>query len=197
MTAKFLMSRFDYGVSSLLKKLGYEEASGTQTPDFLVFGGGYDVSPSLYNEEKLRGTYSDNDIDYQDFCTVIAGKLRSIPMLGICRGLQLLHVANGGTLIQHIGGHAGSIHRLLSADEEEIDGWEGVSINSSHHQCVPVGETGYADEVYVSHEGTTEVVFAPDANFLGVQYHPEYSNCPAEGVDFFAELMKHKFQGML
>jgi putative glutamine amidotransferase len=197
MAAKFLMSRFDYGVASLLRKLGYQEVSDKETPDFIVFGGGYDVSPSLYNAEKLRGTYSDSDVDYQDFCTVIAGKLKQIPMLGICRGLQLLHVANGGTLIQHISGHAGTPHRLLAMDEEEIEGWEGLTINSSHHQCVPIHEVDYADEVYVSHEGSTEVVVATSCGFLGVQYHPEYSNCPENAVDFFAELMKHKFQGML
>jgi putative glutamine amidotransferase len=197
MVAKFLMSRFDYGVSSFLKKLGYQEVGDKDTPDFIVFGGGYDVSPSLYNTDKLRGTYSDADVDYQDFCTVIAGKLKQIPMLGICRGLQLLHVANGGTLIQHISGHAGSTHRLLASDEEEIEGWEELVINSSHHQCVPIHEVDYADEVYVSHEGSTEVVVASSRGFLGVQYHPEYSSCPENAVDFFAELMKHKFQGML
>jgi putative glutamine amidotransferase len=197
MAAKFLMSRLDYGVSNLLKKLGYQEVSNNQSPDFIVFGGGPDVSPYLYNQEKAKGTHSDVAIDYEDFCTVIASKLKQIPMLGICRGLQLLHVANGGTLIQHMNGHAGVIHKLLCNDEEEIEGWEGLEVNSHHHQCIPVHEVDYADELYVSLEGSTEVIVAPSCGFLGVQYHPEYLNCPETGLDFFAELMKHKFQGML
>jgi len=197
MVAKFLMSRFDYTVASLFRKLGYQEVIGKEVPDFIVFGGGMDVSPSLYRQSALKGTYSDIDIDYQDFSTVIAGKLKQIPMLGICRGLQLLHVANGGTLIQHIEGHSGTIHKLLDADEEPIKGWDGLVVNSTHHQCVPIDETDYADEVYTSHQGTTEVVVATSLGFMGVQYHPEYSTCPEDAVDFFAELMKHKFEGIL
>lgn len=197
MVAKFLMSRYDYNVSQLFKKLGYQEVTGNENPDFIVFGGGMDVNPSLYNEEPLRQTVFDLDVDYQDFCTVIAAKLKQIPMVGICRGMQLLHVANGGTLIQHITGHSGSVHRLLNSEEKPIFGWEDLKVNSTHHQCVPNDELGYADEYYVSHEGTTEGIVATSAGFVGVQYHPEYHSCPEEAVDFFAELMKHKFEGML
>jgi putative glutamine amidotransferase len=197
MAAKFMMSRHDYSVSNLLKKLGYVETKDNEYPDFIVFGGGVDVSPYLYNQEPQKGVYSDKDIDYQDFSTVIAGKLKQIPMLGICRGMQLLHVANGGTLVQHIDNHAGTVHKLLTNLEEPISGWEELKINSTHHQCVPIDETDYAEQVYVSHEGTTEVLVATNTGFLGVQYHPEYASCPEEGVDFFAELMKHKFEGIL
>jgi putative glutamine amidotransferase len=197
MAAKFMMSRFDYTISQLLKRLGYVEVIGAEVPDFIVFGGGMDVSPALYSQTPIRGVYSDKDLDYQDFCTVIAAKLKDIPRLGICRGMQLLHVANGGTLIQHIEGHAGTLHKLLNVDEEPIKGWEDLVINSTHHQCVPVDETDYADEVYVSHQGTTEVLVATSLGFMGVQYHPEYSTCPSDAVDFFAELMKHKFEGIL
>ena len=197
MAAKFLMSRFDYGVSSLFKKLGYQEAGDNETPDFIVFGGGADVSPSLYNQAVLKGTYSDVDKDYQDFCTVIAAKLKEIPMVGICRGLQLLHVAYGGTLIQHIDGHGGTIHPLLDCDGKPIVGWEDLKVNSSHHQCVPFDEVDYAEEVYISHHQTVEALVATNVGFMGVQYHPEYYTCPSDAVDFFAELMKHKFEGIL
>jgi putative glutamine amidotransferase len=197
MAAKFLMSRKDYAVATLLRKLGYQEVNNLETPDFIVFGGGVDVSPALYNEATMKGTHFDEDTDYQDFCTVIAAKLKSIPRVGICRGMQLLHVAQGGTLIQHINGHAGPMHTLLTEEEDPIAGWEDIKINSHHHQCVPIEEVDYAKEVYVSHEGTTEVIVATNLGWLGVQYHPEYATCPAEGVDFFAELMKHKLGAIL
>lgn len=197
MAAKFLMSRFDYHVANLLRKLGYQEVTGNEVPDFLVFGGGVDVTPALYNQTPAAKTFCDKDTDYQDFSTVIAGKLKEIPMLGICRGMQLLHVANGGTLIQHLEGHAGVIHKLLDSEEKYIPGWESLQINSTHHQCVPNDELDYAEEYYVSHQGTTEVIVALNSGFLGVQYHPEYPACPEDAVEFFAELMKHKFEGVL
>lgn len=193
----FLMSRPDYTVGNLLRKLGYEEVYSGNVPNFIVFCGGSDVTPSLYSAKPEKATYSDKNIDYQDFCTVIAAKLQEIPMLGICRGLQLLHVAQGGTLIQHITGHSGNVHGLLDEEEKLIEGWEEIKVNSTHHQCVPYDELDYADEFYLSPDLTTEVVVAPKKGFLGVQYHPEYATCPKIAIDFFEELMKNKFGGIL
>jgi len=192
-----MMSRYDYTIVKFLNKLGYQEAVTNETPDFIVFGGGADVCPYLYDEEPKPRVFSDKDNDYQDFSTVIAAKLKQIPMLGICRGLQLLHVARGGSLVQHIDGHGGTIHKLLTPEKQEIAGWEGITINSAHHQCVPADQVGYAEKVFVSGEGITEVVVATNLGFLGVQYHPEYVNCPKEGIDFFVELMKNDFEGIL
>jgi putative glutamine amidotransferase len=198
MSAKFLLSRPDAQVSLLLKKLGYQEANSSETPDFLVFGGGPDVHPYLYNDIPKKNVYPAPNYDYQDFCTVIAGKLRNIPMLGICRGLQLLHVANGGTLTQHVDGHGGVTHGLTREDGKPLLGWEDIKVNSVHHQCIPEDETGYADLVYYGPGQVTEVLDASNScGFLGVQFHPEYSNCPEEAVDFFAQLMKNNFEGIL
>jgi putative glutamine amidotransferase len=197
MTYTFMMSRSDYSISKLLKKLGYSEAADGKIPDFMVFGGGSDVTPYLYNQQPKVGTFASQDNDYQDFCTVIASKLKQIPMLGICRGLQLLHVANGGTLIQHIDNHAGTIHRMLTRGGKKIPGWEDLSVNSTHHQSVPVEETHYAEEVYTGGDSVTEGVVALKKGFVGVQYHPEFANCPEEGVEFFTELLKHKLEGIL
>ncbi len=197
MVSKFIMSRFDYTIAKLLTKLGYQEAVANEVPDFIVFGGGADVCPFLYEETPKGGVFSDKDNDYQDFSTVIAGKLKQIPMLGICRGLQLLHVARGGSLIQHIPNHGGTVHKLLTFENQEIEGWSGLTVNSSHHQCIPTNEVGYAEKVFVSGDGVTEVVVATNLGFLGVQYHPEYVNCPQGGIDFFAELMEKNFEGIL
>jgi len=185
MVRKFLMSTPNAQVSSLLKTFGYEETDGSVTPDFMVFTGGADVTPSLYFKEEDLRTYTDKRRDYTDYCTLIAGRLQRVPMLGICRGMQFLHVAGGGTLTQHISGHAGTSHKLLMPDGTPIYGWDKLYVNSTHHQCVPIEETNSYDEVYVSHDGVTEAIVSKEKNFVGVQFHPEYPTASEESVEFF------------
>lgn len=197
MVAKFIMSHPNVQVSNLLTTFGYEEAISFELPDFIVFTGGADVSPSLYFHKKEVRTQVDQNRDYQDFCSVIGARLKGIPMVGICRGMQLLHVAAGGTLIQHIDNHAGTRHALRMPDKSPIYGWEGLQVNSTHHQCVPVDETTDYDTVYCSHEGTTEVIVSKEKGFVAVQFHPEYPSAPEDSVDFFNELLKHKLGEML
>ena len=197
MTRKFLMSTPNAQISNLLVTLGYTETDGSVTPDFMVFSGGADVTPSLYFRDEDLRTYTDKNRDYTDMCTLIAGRLQRVPMLGICRGMQLLHVAAGGTLTQHIAGHGGVTHKLLMPDGQPIYGWENIHVNSTHHQCVPIEETNNYDEVYVSHDGVTEAIVAKEKGFVAVQFHPEYSTASNECVEFFAELVKFKLGGLL
>jgi len=197
MAPKFLMSEQNLQVSSLMKAFGHEEASAFEIPDYIIFTGGADVSPSLYFEKPHLLTRTDQSRDYQDFCSVIAARLRGVPMLGICRGMQLLHVAGGGTLLQHITGHGGVTHALRNKDDSPIKGWETLFVNSTHHQCVPVEETSDYDVVYCSHQGTTEVIVSEKKGFVAVQFHPEYPNASDESVAFFEELVKTKLGGMM
>jgi putative glutamine amidotransferase len=195
---KFAMSAPNFAVSQLFRKLGFTEEHDTdKRPDFYVFCGGPDVSPSLYFHEQEPKTYVDLTRDYQDLCTLAAARLHEIPCVGICRGLQFLHVSLGGTLIQHMEGHAGSIHQLLDEDGRLIKGWENVRVNSTHHQGIPLEECIEYDQVYTSPDLNVEAFVALEKFTMGVQYHPEYANCPEEGVEFFAEMMKHSLEGLL
>lgn len=194
----FGMSTHNDSVRNLLVKLGYTEEKNKEiAPDFLVFTGGADVTPSLYFQEPHRATYSDLQRDYNDLCNLAAARLRSIPCVGICRGAQFLHVSLGGTLIQDIAGHAGSIHDLLDENGKVITGWEGLKVNSTHHQAIPLEESDNYDEVFTSPELTVEAFADYERRTIGFQFHPEYANCPELGVKFFTEMLKEQLGDML
>src|SRR5207245_1266296 len=109
-----------------------------------------------------------------------------LPVLGICRGMQLLNVAVGGSLIQHLDGHrAGAnagdpsaLHPVRVAPSSrlrEILGADEVSVNSRHHQAVRDADLAPSLEATAwSPDGVIEAVEMPGNGFvLGVQWHPE------------------------
>ncbi|WP_026212117.1 gamma-glutamyl-gamma-aminobutyrate hydrolase family protein [Longispora albida] len=153
--------------------------------DGLVLTGGADVSPALYGAEPHPETMTRADRDAGELALLAAAG--ELPVLGICRGMQLMAVHTGGRLHQHlpelIGGvrhlpqrgvfgrhqarfEPGSrVHAILGAGEE---------INSYHHQSVAdpgkLAVTGWADD------GVIEALEDPGLPFhLGVQWHPEQS----------------------
>ena len=149
-----------------------------------LFSGGVDVDPKYYGEEpspKL-GEVSE-DRDRFELALLASVMVREKPVFGICRGEQLLNVGLGGSLFQHIEGHArtspdgpwvwhGVTVRsgtLLS----EIVGAGPLRVNSSHHQAVKA-EAKPLRIAAVNEEGITEGFDLPGHPFfLGVQWHPE------------------------
>lgn len=150
--------------------------------DGLLFAGGADLDPKYYGEEiafdSVEVTPERDSFELALFPVFFAtGK----PILGICRGIQLMNVALGGSLYQHIDGHkqegggapctaevkAGS--RLAN-----IFGGAGeIRINSYHHQAVKRAADG-ADVSALSPDGICEALELPGERFfVGVQWHPE------------------------
>ncbi len=159
--------------------------------DGLVLSGGIDVGPSLYgmaagypNAPGLFNTDRDAyEIGlYHQFMT--AGK----PVLGICRGLQLINCINGGTLKQDLGEEGNLVHRAVPADRsheimvmpgtflQELLVDERVQVNSAHHQSVNAIGSGLAVNC-ISDDGIIEGLEWKDREgkpfFLCVQWHPE------------------------
>ncbi|MDH3663502.1 MAG: gamma-glutamyl-gamma-aminobutyrate hydrolase family protein, partial [Alphaproteobacteria bacterium] len=163
-----------------------------------------DVDPALYGAADRHDTVVTKDRRTAFELAVLRGFLSADrPVLGICGGQQLLNVALGGTLIQHIPdaipqclaheqpnprtepGHevmvasATLLHRLGG-------GAPSLSVNSAHHQAAD--EVG--DGVVVSgraHDGVIEAIEVPEKRFcLGVQWHPEYSISAADDAIFTA-----------
>lgn len=158
--------------------------------DALLLSGGYDVSPLFYGEEPKRDLEvirPDRDL-YEIQLLQTARDLQK-PILGICRGLQILNVAFGGTLYQDISTalplslqhtqkakpeeatHSISLlpdTRLQKIMEEEI-----LLTNSFHHQAIQNLAPGLIANAYAK-DGIVEGVEAEDGRFiLGVQWHPE------------------------
>jgi putative glutamine amidotransferase len=160
----------------------FEQISGV---DALVIPGGSDVHPSLYGEE-VKGAFcgtQPSTADKFEIACIQEGYRELMPMLGICRGLQLMNVAAHGTLIQDIPssvpqsvGHRGGRHTItLEADSNlaQVLGPEPLSVNSLHHQSVKdIGQ--YFRVAARASDGVVEAIESTDnPTQIAVQFHPE------------------------
>jgi putative glutamine amidotransferase len=155
--------------------------------DGLLLPGGVDPHPRHFGEAVHPSTTIDEDLDELELLVIAEALKRELPVLGICRGCQILNVAMGGSLIQDLA--PGSVHHKqssplsLETHSLELDpqsrlgrlsGAKQVAVNSFHHQ----GIGRVAEELRVvgtSEDGLPEAVEAmdPDRWLVGVQYHPE------------------------
>ncbi|MBM3620500.1 MAG: gamma-glutamyl-gamma-aminobutyrate hydrolase family protein [Alphaproteobacteria bacterium] len=157
----------------------------------VVTGGAFDVDPSLYGDGDRHDTVVTKDRRTAFEMAVTKGALeRDMPILGICGGQQLLHVALGGKLIQHIPdaikdalaheqpnprdqpGHDVAVARGTKL--HAIVGTETLAVNSAHHQAARDEPKGIVVNARSS-DGVIEGIEAPAYRFcLGVQWHPEF-----------------------
>lgn len=150
--------------------------------DGLLLPGGADLDPAHYGEP-VRGSQPPNaDLDRLELDTVRWAVQRDLPTLGICRGQQVINVALGGSLIQHMDGHAPDgprdvLHHGLKVASESMLGSvlasTSLQVNSHHHQAVKQLGDGL-EAVAWADDGTIEGVEAPGRRWLlAVQFHPE------------------------
>jgi gamma-glutamyl-gamma-aminobutyrate hydrolase PuuD len=150
----------------------------------LVLTGGTDVDPSLYRAAAAPETNTpDRERDDYESFLLRTALTRNLPVLAICRGLQLFNVAQGGTLIQHLpntwkhkqnlGGTP--IHDAdVSGRMSEIFGAEKIRVNSRHHQAIEWLGEGMIATARDPEDGVIEGFVYPSARFaVGVQWHPE------------------------
>lgn len=156
--------------------------------DGLAMAGGADIDATLYAAEPHdTADVPRSSRDASELGLYRRARDRSMPVLGICRGLQVMAIAHGGSLIQHLPDVPDSIvHRERPGAFVEhearfvegslgatIFGTEPIVVNSSHHQAVESSGdlvvSGWAPD------GTIEACEDPSADFcLGVQWHPEH-----------------------
>lgn len=150
---------------------------------FILTGGG-DIDPRFYGEPMAKET-TDIDMIRDNFEIELTKKLISAdrPVLGVCRGIQVMAVACDGTLFQnmpypaHAEEEAGEHpHHTVSFSGKlrDIAGCDEAIVNSFHHQSVKTA--GKCEICAVSSDGSCEAVFMEKLKFfLGVQWHPEIS----------------------
>ncbi|GGY47826.1 gamma-glutamyl-gamma-aminobutyrate hydrolase family protein [Streptomyces xanthochromogenes] len=149
--------------------------------DGLVIAGGADVEPVRYGAEPSPRTGPPaRERDAWELALIEAALASGTPLLGVCRGLQLLNVALGGTLVQHLDGHTGGRGVFGEHTVKPVPGTlyaslvpEEVDVPTYHHQCVDRLATGLVASAHAG-DGTVEAAELPGAAWvLGVQWHPE------------------------
>ena len=179
------------GVPLLVPVIGDEAAIEAQVAllDALVISGGWDVDPLLWGEEphtKLGDTLPERDAF--DLALIRAARKKGIPILGICRGIQILNVAGGGTLYQDVSEQprctvrhwqpahpAQPTHTVETVAGSLIAGLVGPSVvtNSFHHMTLKDIAPGYRVTARAK-DGTVEAIESIEGSpVLGVQWHPE------------------------
>lgn len=156
------------------------------TCDGLLLPGGGDMDPKFYGQERIPACGEPNLLrDAAEPLLLRAFLAADKPVLGICRGIQVMNAVLGGDLYQDIkpfehlphNGHWAKVHTvtvrrgtLLS----RILGQDTVLVNSQHHQAVDRVAPGFTLAA-LSEDGIVEAIEKPDAGFcLGVQWHPEW-----------------------
>ena len=126
--------------------------------DGLIFSGGADLDPALYGQEPHEETFGIHEERDRSELALLEGALaRDMPVLAICRGSQVLNIARGGDLVQHLPDVVG----------------DRVPIKSHHHQGLARLGTGLRPSAH-DEDGWVEAVEVPDRRFaVGVLWHPE------------------------
>jgi putative glutamine amidotransferase len=174
------------GVPVLLPPVGAGYAELASAVDGLVLTGGADIEPVRYGQVPHEKTYIRPARDTFEFALLDAALQAGLPVLGVCRGIQVLNVAFGGTLTQHLPEAIGSVEhqpaiatfgatKVGLAEGSKMAGILGSEIycHCYHHQAIAELGRGLR-AVGWSSDGVIEAVeLAGDTFVLGVQWHPE------------------------
>jgi putative glutamine amidotransferase len=192
--------------------LSMEAPPSLEGLDGILFTGGGDVDPAHYHEPRHQNTNEPDPM--RDAYELELAKLalaKNTPLLAVCRGLQVVNVAAGGTLIQDITaqmnqslGHQIDTPSFAIAHEvwvtrgsalsrvmqEQLADGEVLQVNSRHHQAVDRAAAGF-NITATAPDGVVEAIERPSARFcIGVQWHPENFWRTGEFRSLFEEFVK-------
>ena len=181
---------------------GVEETLGAL--DGLVFSGGSDLDPELYDQEPHEETFGiHEERDRAELALLEAALQRDMPVLAICRGSQVLNVARGGDVVQHLpdvvgdekhkhtpGAFADHAVKVEAGTRLESLLGDQAPVKSHHHQGI--GRIGEGLRVAAhAEDGTVEAVEDPGRRFaVGVLWHPE----AGDDARLFEELVREASQ---
>lgn len=173
----------------------------------LILWGGGDISPKLYNKMASKRGYGDDEPNWRDrveWAMLQKAITLDIPIIGVCRGAQMLCAAAGGYLIQHLDGHAGASHEITTLDGETL------KVNSLHHQLMYPFEVDhrllawssekrskeYHDEDKVLNDINCEpeLVVFPKIRGIAAQWHPEAMSVEAPASRYLLNVIRGVIQ---
>lgn len=157
--------------------------------DGIILSGGYDIDPNLYGEEPTaQQGFTMTEVDRFYIASVYAADHLGIPVLGICKGIQAINVAFGGTIyqdiysqkegcIQHVqqAPRYNAVHGVEIKENSFLESVFGKKcrVNSFHHQSIKELADGFRVTAEAS-DGIVEGIERTDGSFIcGVQWHPE------------------------
>ena len=149
--------------------------------DGLILPGGADVDPARYGQP-INGSKGINpELDEKQFAILDAFARAGKPILGICKGHQVINVHFGGSLIQHIAQAdrhqwvtEDKVHRSTATADSWLAQYYGTEFatNSAHHQAVDQVAPGF-QVIMTSDDGVVEAIAHPERPILSLQWHPE------------------------
>lgn len=166
--------------------------------DVLMLWGGEDISPELYGQKANKYVRASRPSrrDIEEWEALKKAVEIGIPILGICRGAQMMTAFTGGTLLQHINQHH------LAHDLQVLNEEQQLKVNSCHHQMMQPtdsctilawasGTTGVGEnnEAFFV-EKVPEIIHFPQINGFGVQFHPEWDDCPQKTINWCSNKIK-------
>lgn len=156
--------------------------------DAFVYLGGPDVHPGFYSDTDLSVEMAWIDPAADKFCLDSVGRAvaENMPVLGICRGSQLLNISQGGTLIEHIEGHRmdlgdgdmgfidEKVELVPDSQIAQILGGAGtIGVRSSHHQTIDRPGEGLTVTAYAHDNSIEAIEYYEKSWVIGLQWHPE------------------------
>lgn len=161
----------------------FDDMNRIEDVDGIIIPGGVDINPALYQEENIDCRDINEELDHLEMEVIKEAVRYKKPILGICRGHQILNVFFGGSLIQNV--ERCDLHEQVAGEDKvhtgivkkesflyDVYGEEQIQINSAHHQAVKkLGEN--LEAVQFSEDGIIEAFFHTQLPILGVQWHPE------------------------
>lgn len=178
--------------------------------DGLIVTGGQDVHPSRWGgtavvdpatDPRRDYTAHDRERDSYEEALIRAALTTATPLLAVCRGVQLLNVVRGGTLVEHITEtvvrHDSHVHAPFAGDDDHCLTFTPGSVlcdvygsrritNSWHHQCLDRLGAGLVATAHAD-DGVVEAVELPGLPVIGVQWHPEWTGTPDPIFDWLVE----------
>ncbi len=148
----------------------------------LIFPGGGDITPQLFGEKNTGSRNIDTELDLLQLRTFEQAYKQGIPILGICKGLQIINVGLGGNIIQdlptaalHTSPNADIYHETFTTENSFI--WklygENIITNSRHHQAVGKLGNGLIPVQWCPNDNCIEALLHETLPIFGVQWHPE------------------------
>jgi putative glutamine amidotransferase len=202
------------GIPVILPTIVEDVEESLQHVDGLLLSGGGDIDPAAFGEENVHPrTYGiDHDRDRYETTAYAVARSHDLPVLCICRGIQVMNVAVGGTLIQDIADSVDNaiVHRQHELGKgrddvshtvtfeagpnpvRDIMGTDTVETNSFHHQSIKAVAPGL-ELAATAEDGVIEAIWDPTLTFgIGVQWHPEMLAARRpEQAALFTALVRH------